>query len=107
MSFLAKKTHDYGSRRLTHQGRDRCSRGVGASGCKSELHASEEVVAKAPEKKGTTNVHDDGSSPSVMKVLATQSLRHRGKAFFLFSLSLRLRGNFLSRQRHNVISVLV
>ena len=34
-----------------------------------------------------TNVHDDGSSPSVMKALATESRSHRGKAFFLFSVS--------------------
>ena len=36
-------------------------------------------------KDGTTkdtNVHDDGLSPSVMKALATESRRHRGKAFF-------------------------
>ncbi len=38
-------------------------------------------------------------SPSVMKALATESRRHRGKSFFLFSVSLCLRGNFLSRQR--------
>ena len=30
----------------------------------------------------STNVHDDGLSPSVMKALATESRRHRGKAFF-------------------------
>ena len=57
-------------------------------------------VAKGSEKKGTTkrtNVHDDGSSPSVMKALATESRRRRGKAFFS---SLCLRGSFLSRQRH-------
>ena len=44
-----------------------------------------EGVAKGPEKKGATkitNVHDDGLSPSVMKALATESRRHRGKAFF-------------------------
>ena len=29
-----------------------------------------------------TNVHDEGLSPSVMKALATESRRHRGKAFF-------------------------
>ena len=29
-----------------------------------------------------TNVHDDGLSPSVMKALATEPRRHRGKAFF-------------------------
>ncbi len=34
-----------------------------------------------------------------MKALATESRRHRGKVFFLFSVSLCLRGNFLSRQR--------
>ena len=38
----------------------------------------------------STNVHDDGLSPSVMKALATESRRHRGKAFFS---SLCLRGN--------------
>ena len=43
-----------------------------------------------------TSVHDDGWSPSVMKALATESRRHRGKAFFS---SPRLRGNFLSRQK--------
>ena len=40
-----------------------------------------EVVAKVPEKKGTTkhtNVHDDGLSPSVRKAFATG---HGGKAF--------------------------
>ena len=42
-----------------------------------------------------TNVHDDDLSPSVMKALATESQR---KSFFLFSVSLCLRGNFLSRQ---------
>ena len=42
-----------------------------------------------------TNVHDDGLSPSVMKALVTQTQR---KSFFLFSVSLCLRGNFLSRQ---------
>ena len=34
-----------------------------------------------------TNVHDDGLSPSVMKVLATESRRHRGKAFSLLRVS--------------------
>ena len=43
-----------------------------------------------------TNVHDDGLSPSVMKALVTQTQR---KSFFLFSVSLCLRDNFLSRQR--------
>ena len=43
-----------------------------------------------------TNVHDDGLSPSVMKGLVTETQR---KSFFLFSVSLCLRGNFLSRQR--------
>ncbi len=33
-----------------------------------------------------------------MKAFATESRRHRGKAFFLFSVSLCLRSNFLSRQ---------
>ena len=39
---------------------------------------------KALNHKGTriTNVHDDGSSPSVMKALTTETRRHRGKAFF-------------------------
>ena len=50
-----------------------------------------EGVAKGPEKKGTTkitNVHDEGLSPSVMQALATESRRHRGKAFFsLFRVS--------------------
>ena len=41
-----------------------------------------EGVAKDPEKKGTTNIHDDDWSPSVMKALATESRRHGGKAFF-------------------------
>ena len=38
-----------------------------------------EVVAKDPEKNGTTNVHDDGLSPSVMKALVTETQR---KSFF-------------------------
>ena len=40
-----------------------------------------------------TNAHDEGLSPSVMRALATQTQR---KSFFLFSVSLCLRGNFLS-----------
>ena len=36
-----------------------------------------EDIAKGPEMKGTTNVHDDGLSPSVMKALATETQRHR------------------------------
>ena len=47
-------------------------------------------VAKGPVKKGTTkdtNVHDDGLSPSVMKAFATESRRHRGKAFSLLRVS--------------------
>ena len=39
---------------------------------------------KALNPRGTkaTNVHGDGLSLSVMKALATESRRHRGKAFF-------------------------
>ena len=51
---------------------------------------AKEVVAKGPEKKGTTkgtNVHDDGLSPSVMKASATEPRRHRGKAFALLRVS--------------------
>ena len=40
------------------------------------------------KRLANTNVHDDGSSPYVMKALATESRRHRGKAFFLFSVPL-------------------
>ena len=46
-----------------------------------------EDIAKGPEMKGTTNVHDDGLSPSVMKALATETQRHRDteeKLFFSF-----------------------
>ena len=48
----------------------------------------------------STNVHDDGLSPSVMKALVTETQR---KSFFLFSVSLCLRGNFLSRQRRDFL----
>ena len=36
---------------------------------------SHPCVAKVLKKKGTTNVHDDGLSPSVMKALATEPQR--------------------------------
>ena len=81
---------------MTHEKRNLVPPGADAH---TVVIPAKEVVAKGPEKKGTTkgtNIHDDDWSPSVMKALATEARR---KSFFLFSVSLCLRGNFLSRQR--------